>query len=65
MKNYNGIKASCQQCITAITADSTTLRLRSGQAQANPLGIANVSAKPKIINFNPVTDGYTRPLPHI
>ena len=38
-------KKNCsQQCITAITADSTTLRLRSGQAQANPLGIANVSS---------------------
>jgi len=45
-----------QQCITAfaspvaslVSADSTTLRLRSGQAQANPLGIAKVSAKPKI-----------------
>ena len=29
--------------LTAITADSTTLRLRSVQAQANPLGIASVS----------------------
>ena len=28
----------------------------------NPLGIANVSALPKIINFKSVTDGYTRPL---
>ena len=26
------------------------------------LGITNVIAKPKNINFNPVTDGYTRPL---
>ncbi len=28
----------------------------------NPLGIANVSAKPKINAYKPVTDGYTRPL---
>ena len=33
-----------------------------GQAQANPLGIANVCAKPKNSNLKPVTDGYTRPL---
>ena len=35
---------------------SRRIRLRS-----NPLGIANVSAYPKIIKFNPVTDGYTKP----
>ena len=51
------------QCITAITAYSTTLRLGSGQAQANPLGIANVYAKPKINAHKSATDGYTRPLP--
>ena len=27
----------------------------------NPLEIAKACAKPKIINFKPVTDGYTRP----
>ena len=32
------------QYITAITADSTNLRLGSGQAQANPLGIAKASS---------------------
>ena len=32
---------------------------------SNPLGIANASAKPKIINFNSVTDGCTRPLCNI
>ncbi|REG81496.1 hypothetical protein C8N41_1303, partial [Winogradskyella sediminis] len=33
--------------------------------RSNPLGIANVSAKPKINAYLPVTDGYTRPLPII
>ncbi len=53
-----------QQCITVITADSTNLRLTFDCAQGwlNPLGIAKVSAKPKLNAYKPVTDGYTRPI---
>ena len=49
-------------------ADSTILRraqyrLKQIHPKLAPpnLRFANVCAKPKISNFNPVTDGYTRP----
>ncbi len=67
-----------QQCITAIYSrmfifygvrqslcSSRRIRLPFNFAQGwltNPLGIAKVSAKPKINAYKPVTDGYTRPL---
>lgn len=39
--------------------DSTIIRIRSTQAQANPLGIAKIFNKPKINTYKPVTGAYT------
>ncbi len=45
-KNY------CQQCITAITVDSTTLRLRSGQARIHS-ELLMLALNQKTVTLNP------------